>query len=117
MKLKRLKPVPADFLKGVAIETDVRDGSLHGITITDADGRFIKIAMESYSMYAYEKAPPETVKRWALKGKLLGDIDYYREFEDNYDARRHREKLAEDCGKDADDLGIECVEVEVEVAE
>ncbi len=115
MKLKRLKPVPADFLKGVTIETDVREGSLHGITITDADGRFIKIALESYCLYAYEKAPPETVKRWVVEGKLLGVADYYREFDDHYDAKKHLHGIENDCGTSI--TGLTLVEREVEVAE
>lgn len=63
MKFKSVKKASEIKLDGVKIELDTVDGSIKGLTITDAKGNLLRVAERSYSLYVEVPAPPETEKK------------------------------------------------------
>lgn len=81
-------------LAGVSIDSEWRDKELVSVTITDANGRVVKIAKQDYSLRAYVPAPPEKKTVHVVTGKVRGIGTEVREvFDHAYEANSRRGEL------------------------
>jgi hypothetical protein len=110
MKFKAVKKNSEVVLAGVAAEFDFVDGSVHGLTLRDATGNVVRIAMRSYSMQVEVPAPPVMETKYRLNGKVLG-IGVDCTFDNQYEADAERERLERGVRGDDTDLKVEEVQV------
>lgn len=84
MNLKSVKAAEAKGVKldGISMEWEWRDGSLYQLTLTDAKGQVLRVAMNSYSMQALIVAPVEKKTVFAVKGTIGGRTGTAPEGED-----------------------------------
>ena len=94
MQLKSIKRASEIVLDGIAVEIEMRDGSLHAVTFTDKSGNFCKVAKSDYStMSAYIAAPPTKVKKFQLSG-TLEDVSPVKEvFDDEWTANNRKAEI------------------------
>jgi hypothetical protein len=59
MNLVAVKRTEELRLKGVTVDAEWRDKQLATVTLTDADGKIVRFALQHYSILAFVSAPPE----------------------------------------------------------
>jgi hypothetical protein len=84
-------------LKGIKTEIEWHDKSAKAVTLTDVDGRVVRIAKGEYSQLdILIPAPPTFVDTWRVAGRIPGIQDAVLEyFEFESDARDRVRKLDE----------------------
>lgn len=111
MKFKSVKKSSEIVLEGVKVDLDIVDGSVKGVTFTDAKGNVVRMAERGYNLYVEVPAPPEIERKYRLHGSVLGlPVEQY--FEDEYSANDEKRRL-ENGSRDDADLTVELVEVPV----
>lgn len=98
-------------LNGITVDLDVVNETVKGITLRDTAGGILKVVESGYAISVQVPAPPKTEKRWRVAGSLLG-IDMCKDFADQYEAKRERDRLV--GGAPESDLKVEEVEVQIE---
>jgi hypothetical protein len=117
MKFERIKKDSQLTLNGVTFETEYHDSALQGVTMRDAAGNVVRLALNSYSLYALVPAKPTVVKRHRVAGTVAGfPVEQF--FENDYDATRAKSHYESKLRSDEDvALTITVVEVPEEQAE
>jgi hypothetical protein len=114
MKLKSVKKNSEIVLAGIAAELDLVDSSVQGLTLRDAAGNMVRIALRSYSMQVEVPAPPVMEKKFRLSGEVLG-LPVERTFDSQYEADDERQRL--ESGVRGEEAALKVEEVEVAIAE
>lgn len=108
MKWQRIKKHSDIKLGGVRVEIEEVDRSVKSVTLTDAAGNQMKVALDGYSMIAMVPAQPEMKDAWLLSGTYKGlQVREYHESE--YAATSRRAELGH-----SDELTIEKIKVAVD---
>lgn len=114
MNLQTIKKADEIKLAGISAELENRDGSLFSVTLTDANGTFVKVSQGRYSdIQIMAQAPPKKIKKFALTGKLLGIAPFSEQFDDEFAASTRKSELEKQAGY-PENFGLEIVPVEVE---
>lgn len=120
MELNKAKSAADVKLEGLLVEFERHDGNLKAVLLTDASGRRVKIAVDSYySMDVLIPSPPKKVTKFRLTGEVLG-MKLEELYETKPPAQRRRIELAEALSIDDDearDALFPIEEVEVEEAQ
>lgn len=99
-------------LLGIKIDAEWRDKELVAVTLTDTNGRMLKIAKTDYSMRAFTPAPPEKKTVHVVSGKVRGIGTEIREqFDDSYAANSRRSEIEQADVLEAVNVSTEEVEI------
>lgn len=112
IRLQEAKRASQIQLDGIAAElvTDEHD-NVQELVLRDSSGHVLRVRYSGFSVKVYVPAPPKTVKRWAVRGKIPGVRDAVLEyFEHEFQATKRRDQLTELVRVDAE---LEVAEVEV----
>lgn len=113
MRFKTIKSASEIQLAGVKVSIDQVNDCPQAVTVTDEQGKLLRISLRSYALSIETLAPPKTEKRWQLSGTLCGATINAWTFDDEHAARR---QLTEWSGAGID-TNIELKEIEVIVEE
>lgn len=100
-------------LKGIEAQVTVIDNQVKSVHLVDAEGHELLVRIDSYALSVSVPAKPKMVKRYRLKGTVLGlpveqDYEYRHEAESR---QRHFEDNTSDADREETKLSIEEVEV------
>jgi hypothetical protein len=102
----------ANYFDGLNIEIDYTNDNVSLVTITDNDGKAIRVGKDGWNdMSVSVPAPPQIIKRYRLTGTLEPSIKIDEMFDTEPDANSRRRDLS-DKYDDALALTIETVEEE-----
>ena len=107
MRYEKIKTEAEVPLKGVRVDFETVDGSVRGVTVTDADGRFIRVVRpDSYgnAIEVLVKAKPIMKTLFRVADEEMG---ISKDFEERHEADEFKRSLL------ARDISAEVKEVEV----
>jgi hypothetical protein len=110
VKFKSVKKSAEVALAGIKVDIDFVDGSIKAVNLTDANGAFVRITERGYNLYVEIPAPPETEKKYQLKGSVLG-LPVDKLFDDEFSANQEKNRLSSETHDS--DLKVEAVQVPV----
>lgn len=94
MKFKSVKRAVDLVLDGIGFDCEWRDGSLVAVSMMDAKGNVVRVAMDGYSMHAYVPAPPEKKTVHVVSGTVrVAGTQIREEFDEAHDARSRKSEL------------------------
>lgn len=96
MNLQTVKKTEARGVKlqGVNIEMEWHDSGLYAVTLTDANGRVLKMS-SAYGMTALTPAPPEKKTMHVVKGTVRTiNTPIREEFENDFEAQQRARELS-----------------------
>lgn len=113
IRLTEVKSASQISLEGIAVELVINEHkNVLGLTLRDGRGGILQIRQGQYSqLQVLVPAPPATVKRWAVRGKIPGIRDAVLEyFEYEHQASARRDQLSSLVRVDSE---LEVAEVDV----
>lgn len=98
-------------LEGIQVDVDTVGDELTCVTLTDINGKVIRLAKRDYSFRAEIPAPPKTVKRYRVSGTVLG-LPVVALFETAHAAENACDRYRRNASPELVALTVEPVDVE-----
>lgn len=108
---KSIKKASDITLAGVTAAMELRDGTVHAVTLTDASGKQLRVTVDSYMLKVFVPEPPKKEQRFRVEGTAAG-LPVSEDFEQRYAADERVRELEEKTVADTS-LKVEPVEVEI----
>jgi len=112
MRFTEVKKDSDVALAGIKAEIHWKDKEPSEITLTDGEGRCVRIVRDQYGrLDILVPAPPEKVTKYRVRGRFADAVDIDESYEDKFDADRRRDELeAKDPGFSKSTIEVDQVE-------
>ena len=106
MKMKSAKKASDIILAGVRVELDTKDGNPIGVTITDENGKFLRVSYTGWGLDFLVPEPPKMVERFQVAGRLKGIA-----FDETIDDETKALARVQELGVEADPIEMKKIEI------